>query len=332
MKQTYIEWVDSTWNPIRGCQAVSAGCANCWAERIAGRFAEKGQTYYKIATMVNGKPKWTGKVQWAGDKFWDPLDWKNPRRILVGNMADLFYPKVDEAWRDYIFGLICMCARHTFLVQTKYVAEMRDYFANPKVWGRIEKAARENYKERYKSRYASSEHLVGPLRNVWLGVSVEDQATADGRIPILQEIDTPLRWVQAAPIIDKISLAKYLQKGRRPKIDWVIADGESGEDARPCDPAWMRQLRDECQASKTAFFLHQWGAWLPATTDQLHEMYGEIKPYLQFWKSGEMSVNLERSDKQTMRKHSEKYGLFLDGVAWTQIPGGIAIVPNPKAE
>lgn len=318
MKQTAIEFIEGSWNPIRGCHAVSAGCENCWAERIAGRYAKKGETYYGIAKLVKDKPKWTGKVQWVGEKFWDPLDW-SPRRVLVGSMTDLFYPKIIDEWRDNIFGLICMLPSHRFMVQTKHVEEMREYFTHPKVFKRIEAAARQLYKERYHSRYVSAGHLKGPLANTWLGVSVENQKAADERIPILQDIPAPLRWVQGAPLIDQVSLAKYL-KGRK-AIDWVIADGESGEDARPCDPAWMRLLRDECKAAKKPFFLHQWGAWVPATTDQLKEMYGDIKPILQFWKSGDMSVNLVRSDKLTMQKSAKKMeGALLDGEDWKQIP------------
>ena len=318
MRQTGIEFAESSWNPIRGCKAVSAGCENCWAERIAGRWAEKGQTYYGIAKMVKDKPKWTGKVQWVGDKFWEPIDWlSRPRRILVGSMTDLFYPKIIDEWRDTVFGLIAQCGSHRFLVQTRYAAEMRDYFKNPDVWKRIEAASREIYEERYHGPNPSKGHLKGPLSNTWLGVSVEDQQTADERIPILQEIPAPLRWVQAAPLIGQLSLAKYL-KGKK-AIDWVIADGESGAEgeARPCDPGWMRRLRDECREAGKAFFFHQWGTWLPVTTDQLQEHGNKnTKSFMWIWPSGEMSVNLHKSDIKTMKQ----YGAMLDGEEWKQIP------------
>lgn len=327
MKQTAIKFADSTWNPIRGCQHAGDDCLNCWAERIAGRYAKRGETYYTIAKMVNDKPRWTGKVQIVEDKFYDPLLWQDQvadnfrpgraarviKTVQVASMSDLFYSKVTDEIRDHAFGVIAQSGTITFQVQTKYAEEMHAYFTHPKVWARIERATRKIYKAYNGKAYPSKGHLKGPLRNTWLGVSISDQKTADERISILQKIPAAMRYVQAAPLLGDITLKKYLT-GRK-RLGWVIAGGESGEDARPCRPAWMRALRDECQESKTPFFMHQWGAWLPVNTDQLKEHCGP-NSVLYVWPDGEMSVNLEKSDIRTM----QSFGTLLDGVEWTEVP------------
>lgn len=376
MKQTGIKFADSSWNPIRGCKAKSEGCANCWAERIAGGFSikqgrkakdedEDGRLGPRPGIMSSiaklddeGRPRWTGRVQWVGDKFWDPLLWRESdhagwlkaqkiaeknaadepeerkgRRIAVCNMSDLFYPKVSHEWRDAIFGLISLVAESTFLVQTKYAAEMRQYFTTPGVWKRIERSARLSYREYWKEPCPSKGHLQGPLANTWLGVSVENQETADERIPILQDTPAALRYVDAQPLLGELTLDKYLGD----KLDWVIAGGESGMQARPCNPAWIRQLKTECNEHQISFYLHQWGAWMPITAEQLEGHADKIAAAagdeegakegakqepkaLWIWPNGEMSVNLTRTDMVSMRKEMEEYGTLIDGEEWQQIP------------
>ena len=349
MKQTGIEYVDSSWNPIRGCKAKSEGCANCWAERIAGRFSIKQQKGSKdeeedgrfgprpgimssIAKIdAQGQPRWTGRVQWVGDKFFDPLVWKDKgesRRILVCSMSDLFYPKVGHEWRDAIFGLISLCAEHTFLVQTKYAAEMRQYFAERGVWKRIEKSARSSYKEYWGATCPSKGHLQGPLANTWFGVSVENQAAADERIPILQDMSAVFRYVDVQPLLGEITLEPFMQGE---ELDWVIVGGESGMNGRPCDPAWVRRIKQECKDYHIPMFMHQWGAWLPVTSEQLKEhapvdldavlTHGADETgTLYVFPSGEMAVNLTRSDSKSMKASMEKFGALLDGEDWKQIP------------
>jgi protein gp37 len=320
MKQTGIEYVDSTWNPVRGCKWKSDGCTNCWAERIAGRYAKKpGDTYFSVARLNRaGEPKWNGEVDWVIEKFWDPLDWleKETRRIMVCSMSDLFYPKISHIRRDQIFGLMALCGEHTFLVQTKYAAEMRQYFAEPGVWKRIDKCARQLYKEHWKKEHPSKRHLQGPLGNTWLGVSIENQETADERIPILEDIPAALRYVDAQPLLGLVTLDKYLGND---KLHWVIAGGESGMQGRPCNPMWIRQLKHECNEYRVAFYMHLWGAWMPVTSDQLKE-HSAGEDNLFIWPNGEMSVNLHRSDMVSMKKKMEEYGAVLDGEVWKQFP------------
>ena len=317
LKQTYIGLADSTWNPIRGCKHAGDDCQNCWAERIAGRYAKKGQTYYGIAKLVKGEPKWTGKVAQT-DKRYEPLEWTvvsgtKTRSVLVGTMTDLFYDKIPDAWRDEVFGIIALCGNFIFQVQTKYVDAMREYFAAPDVFERIELNAREAYKRKYGRENPSKGHLEGPLANTWLGVSVSDQETADARIRTLQEIPAALYYAAVEPMLGPVTLKEYLT-GRRP-LKWVIAGGESGWEVRPMRPAWVRQLRDECIKAKRPFFFHQWGAWLPVTTDQLKNHAGP-NSVAYIWPDGDMSVHLAKSNLRAMKEH----GAEIDGKEWTDRP------------
>lgn len=310
MRQTAIGLSKSTWNPIRGCKRIDDSCSNCWAERIAGNYSQKGQTYYGIAKLVDGKPTWTGKVTPIQEHLYDPLDWDG-RLIMVGTMTDLFYKRVSDAWRDRIFGIMALCPDHIFQVLTKRAQEMHDYFAAPDVWERIEVQARQIYFERIEREYPSKGKLKGPMRHTWLGVSVQDPETLKERCSLLQDIPAALRFVAAEPLLEQVSLGKFLE-GRRP-MSWVVAGGESGVDARPAAPAWMRSIRDECQAAAVPFFLHQWGAWAPMDAEQL-EAYGW--PGVQYvWPNGEMSVRMAKSDVKTMKGMAT-----LDGVTWNQIP------------
>jgi hypothetical protein len=144
-------------------------------------------------------------------------------------------------------------------------------------------------------------------------VSVEDQATADERCSVLQTIPAALRYVACEPILDEISLTKFLEGDNR--MEWVIAGGESGMDGRACDPQWVRKLRDECLNAKVPFYFHQWGAWLPSTTGGLR---AHLDPgsTIYLWPSGEMSVNLAKSDIRSM----QNWGTTVDGTAWQEFP------------
>lgn len=127
MSYTTIEWADATWNPIIGCSKVSAGCENCYAERIAARLAKNSKTpQYKYVVGPDGK--WNGRLYldlW-NDK---PRSWKKEKRIFVGSMSDVFQGgrDMDSAFYDYIFDVVESCPQHTFMFLTKYPYEMKAY-------------------------------------------------------------------------------------------------------------------------------------------------------------------------------------------------------------
>jgi protein gp37 len=248
-----IEWTDATWNPVTGCSKVSAGCKHCYAEREWARLSANPKA-----------PRYFGRqftdVQCHMDVLTTPLRWKKPRRIFVNSMSDLFHPDVPTAFIDDVFGVMAGCPQHTFQVLTKRPYRMLGYLGD----FHAEMVTREFVKH-----WPQAETMTWPLPNVWLGVSVEDQASADERIPLLRQTPAAVRWVSAEPLLGPVSFASVPRggTGAEGNIDWVVAGGESGPHARPMHPDWARGLRDQCEAAGVPFLFKQWGEWRPTTAD-----------------------------------------------------------------
>lgn len=295
--KTGIAWTDATWNPVRGCSRVSEGCRNCYAEAVAARFSGPGQPYEGLARRVPLKhstqdvPRWTGKVRMVEHVLDQPLRWTRPRRIFVNSMSDLFHESIPYEQIARIFGVMLLAERHTFQVLTKRPKRMAEWFrwigSNP-----VHLAETAASPKRYVVGAAASclailgaslsdgqargplftAWIAGrlmpapdaairmrwPLPNVWLGVSVEDQATADERIPLLLEAPAAVRFVSAEPLLGPVVFG--LAYSERVEIDWVIVGGESGAGARPMDVAWARSIVAECRAAGVPVFVKQLGA------------------------------------------------------------------------
>lgn len=240
-----IEWTDATWNPIRGCSVVSEGCRHCYAMNVAARFTAEGQAYEGLAYRNESGAHWTGQVKLIEKHLNDPLHWKRPRRIFVNSMSDLFHESIPDAWIERIFQVMYDAKRHVFQVLTKRPERMLDWIS--------------------RSAFLSN----APLENVWLGVSVEDQTTANERIPLLLETPAALRWVSAEPLLGPIDLATYYREEGQGTystwldyLDWVVAGGESGPCARPCALEWIEHLVNQCLAANKAVFCKQLGSFV----------------------------------------------------------------------
>jgi protein gp37 len=281
--KTTIEWTDATWNPIRGCSRVSEGCRNCYAERVAARFSGPGQPYEGLAIMMQpvggaAHPHWTGKVRLIEDAVNAPLHWRTPRRVFVNSMADLFHEKVPDQWIDRIFAVMAMRSRHTFQVLTKRPDRMRAYMEKALLAG-VPSPSGESFNIQ---RIGGAIWMVAPqvrtklknswpIPNVWLGVSVEDQAAANERIPLLLHTPAAVRFVSYEPALGPVDFTAIRRTGGdgiiRPcnacvLLDWIICGGESGPGARPMHPDWARVVRNQCAAAGVPFFFKQWGEWL----------------------------------------------------------------------
>jgi protein gp37 len=265
--KTKIEWTDATWNPIRGCSRVSEGCRNCYAEKIAARFSCPGQAFEGLAQMKDGEARWTGKIAVAEDALDQPLHWRSPRRIFVNSMSDLFHDGVSAEALSHIFEVMLECPKHTFQILTKRPERAKRWFdIAEQEWNRRPKLSHEF-----------------PWRNIWLGVSVEDQDTAAERIPILLDTPAAVRFISYEPAIAQMKLKwEWVSGGKpcgggpqvnlsrpwepptsKPKLDWVICGGESGPGARPLHPAWADHLCKQCESAGIPFFFKQWGEWAP---------------------------------------------------------------------
>lgn len=253
-----IAWTDQTWNPIRGCSRVSEGCRNCYAEIIAARFNKPGQPYDGLAVTLHGKAHWTGTVRLIEEHLNDPLRWTKSRRVFVNSMSDLFHESVPDSWIARIFNVMREAEYHVFQVLTKRPARMMEVLSR---WNGSPNLSN-----------GSGGWVTKPLPNVWLGVSVEDQETADERIPILLQTPAAVRWVSYEPALGPVDFSGHLcgdhlcvPFGCRKTpcshgLDWVVIGGESGKDARPFDLAWARQTIDQCRAARVTVFMKQVGS------------------------------------------------------------------------
>lgn len=247
---TGIAWTDATWNPVTGCSKVSAGCKHCYAERVFPR-AYHGQTVdvcracrgrgcdacYGNGTIVPEPRRFTD-VRCHPERLDQPLRWKRPRRVFVNSMSDLFHPDVPDEFIADVWARMVLSPQHTFQILTKRPERMQALLSGAEVYRVFE----------------------CPLPNVWLGVSAEDQATWDERVPVLMATPAAVRFVSAEPLLGPIDL--MLGDGRDPwRIpDWVIVGGESGPKARPMDLAWARSIAGHCSEAGVPVFVKQLGA------------------------------------------------------------------------
>jgi len=251
--KTGIEWCDATWNCIRGCTRVSAGCQNCYAQGVAARFSGSGQSYEGLASFVtrpdgSRKAQWTGDVRFVPEALLTPLKWRTPRRIFVNSMSDLFHKDVPDAVIDQIFAVMALAHWHIYIILTKRSARMWQYFIT-------------NHANNYQNRiHKAADDISGcpglpirwPLPNVWMGVSAEDQPTADERCADLRETPAAVRWVSAEPLLGPIEFGSDIAG-----LNWIVAGAESGPRARPCSLDWVRSIHDQCAAADVPFFFKQ---------------------------------------------------------------------------
>lgn len=213
MKPSRIEWTESTWNPVTGCTKISAGCAHCYAERMAKRLLAMGQPNYRNGFEVTCHPQ----------ALEMPLRWKKSKMIFVNSMSDLFHKKVPTRFIEEIFFTMNEARWHTFQILTKQADRLVQL---------------------------SSRFKWTP--NIWMGVTVENADHVD-RIDCLREIPAAVRFLSLEPLLGPLPELNLTN------IDWVIVGGESGPGARPMDPAWALDLRDQCLNAGVAFFFKQWG-------------------------------------------------------------------------
>lgn len=342
-----IEWTDATWNPVRGCSRVSEGCRNCYAERIASRFSGPGQPFEWFAK----DGKWTGEVFLEPEKLLVPLRWRKPRKIFVNSMSDLFHEELSDRAIAAVFGVMAACPHHIFQVLTKrpeaaarFMGKRLDPFGD-------HAASCDWWARQYGvplSTEMSRELSSWPPPNVLLGVSVEDQPTADERIPILLRIPAAVRFVSYEPALGPIDVTPYLPRVGRCEtcwsraastelaydskteayyaamkraedekapctqhVGWVIAGGESGPRARPAHPDWFRSVRDQCVAAGVPFFFKQWG-------ECIHRSQLKYNDRLAF--EIDQAENLAGNPEEWWRVGKKRAGRLLDGREWNEVP------------
>jgi len=304
-----IEWTDATWNPTTGCTPVSPGCLNCYAARDAVRMAGNpnpkiSSKYAGLAVIRDGRAVFNGTVRRHEDRLEIPLHWRSPRMVFVDSQSDLFHETVPFEFIDRVFAVMALCPQHTFQVLTKRPERMAEYLATrtpigdvPRVehmpqWYQVATAmldsgATSMPRGAWDRGHDGMPDPSQPLPNVWLGTSVENQATADERIPHLLRCPAAVRFVSAEPLLGAVDLTRLgygahrlvdalagdlmldrEEESEQPEIcaaapgsiSWVIVGGESGPNARACDVASIRSIRNRCKAAGVACFVKQLGA------------------------------------------------------------------------
>lgn len=284
---TKIEWAEETWNPITGCTKISEGCQNCYAEKMSKRLAGR-YGYPKDEPFRPGveHPKALLKT------------FKANERVFVCSMGDLFHENVNirgDAHRAIFRHMASMDA--IFILLTKRperMAKCIDYL--------------------YGNDFAEI------LPNVWVGTTAENQKRADERIPILTQIPASVLFVSFEPLLSGIDMVQCgaiscgpcsgggdtgpVEYDGMANIDWAIVGGESGHNARPMNPEWVRSLQGQCSAFDIPFMFKQWGEWSP----EWHHVSG---PKCHRWNPDEPGV---------LKVGKKKAGRMLDGKIWNQYP------------
>lgn len=330
--KTGIEWTNATWNPVTGCDKVSQGCKNCYAERDWRRLVHlptyAGRKFTDVATHP--------------DRLDQPLRWTKPRMIFVNSMSDLFHEDVPVEFIDQVFAVMALAPRHTFQVLTKRPERMLAYFnERPQRlldwWRKNVGAAAKGYDAPPPAKSAAASNLdrntfALPLPNAWLGVSVEDQTTTDERIPLLLQTPAAVRWLSMEPLLGPVSLDCWpvYDEDEKPLLHWIVVGGESGPKARPMHPIWARSLRDQCQAAGVPFFFKQWGEWLPGHHYETKHALADPNPERSRFRCmdfvGDQFIEIDGSwidnigHDAVYRVGKKLAGRELDGRTWDEYP------------
>jgi protein gp37 len=290
-ERTRIEWADATVNFWHGCTPVSPGCRHCYAAELDRRFHAEAPHWGLTAS------RWVRLPAAAAEAV--RLDRRAERsgqrlRVFANSMGDFWEDRPElEAPRLMAFEVIRQTPHLDWLLLTKRPERVPALLgrASEEAWGQaLLDPAREDLAD-----WLGDWTLGYAPGHVWLGASVEDQATADRRLPDLLGLPAAVRFVSCEPLLGPVDLRLgdcwlgFTPNGDR--LHWVIAGGESGPGARPVHPAWVRSLRDQCQAAGLPFLFKSWGrsdghgALRPRSGSagrlldgELHDNYPEVRP------------------------------------------------------
>ena len=246
-----IEWTETTWNPVTGCDRISSGCDRCYALTLAKRLKAMGSQKYQ----ADGDPRTSGPgfaVTVHEDTVPEPLRWRKPRVVFVNSMSDLFHARVPDAFIASVFAVMAVTPQHTYQVLTKRPRRMRALLASDAFCSQVGAAVG----ALGLGTAADRAPLPWPAPNVWLGTSIENDDYT-WRADCLRQVPAAVRFLSLEPLLGPLPSLSL------DGIGWVIAGGESGPGCRPLDLAWVRNIRDRCASQDAAFFFKQVGGPTP---------------------------------------------------------------------
>jgi protein gp37 len=227
-QNTGISWTQATLNPLVGCSLADRSCTNCYAQSLVHRFQHEHDNFAGLTEIGNHGARWNGKVNLVPAALDLPKTWRKPKRIFVASLSDVFHANVPTEYIARIGNMMREAPWHQYQTLSKRADRMRDLFQGELRW-------------------------MGELPQAWWGVSV---GTRDGlwRLDALRDTPAMTRFVSAEPLLEH--LGQIDLRG----IDWLIAGGESGNGARPCDPEWIRSLVRRCDEQGTTPYVKQLGS------------------------------------------------------------------------
>lgn len=327
MKDTKIEWAHHTFNPWEGCTKVSPGCANCYAEARNSRF-NKGEAI----NWGKGSPRRrTSAANWKQPIKWNEeakaLDYRP--RVFCASLADWLDPEVPIEWLADLLELIRQTPELDWLLLSKRPELWSERTGQWDINHQPFTGAFETQLMMYKWHHGE------PPANIWIGTTVEDQERAKERIPELLKIPAVKRFLSCEPLLGRVDLlqipgnkeyselffplaGEYIFDGLNEPlpladsgIDWVIVGGESGPNARPMNPDWARDIRDQCKHCGVAFLFKQWGEWVRDGRSDLLEHESKVVFY---------DDNNPNDFRRVYRVGKKAAGRELDGLTHDAIP------------
>lgn len=332
MGKTEIGWTDFVWNPVTGCSKVSEGCKNCYAYSIHN-MRHKAYAEGKKLPQQYAKP--FEDIQLHNNRVDLPFHWKKPRKIFVNSMGDLFHANVPFEFIENVFATMEEVEHHTYIVLTKRPERMFEFMK----W--------------YSARrsYAGVSFEWQPAKNIWLGITAENQDTANERIPWLLQTPAAVRLISCEPMLEEINLTAIdlgdkMTRGYGPRrIIWDSLTGWEKQYNPGQHPQSMPEEFPRCMSNdiggkidwvicggetgSEARPLHS--DWVRSLRDQctdanvsfFFKQWGEFAPCTHYpgIKMPGPVISLDgQSDGMMTRVGKKKAGRTLDGRTWNEFP------------
>jgi protein gp37 len=258
------KWWDRSWNPLAGCSHASTGCEQCYAEKLSATRLRHLHPY----SLVTRDGRWNGRVIQRVEKLDEPTRWKKPRRVFVCDMSDLFHVSVDFRFIAAVYGVMAACPRHTFIVLSKRAVRMLTFVKWAMSFDHVPAMAVCEAEAHNLIDVDSPTDNHFPPRNVWHGVTVENQDQAFERIPYLVQVPSTVRFLSMEPLLGEIDFREVdehirdmgLRETVANSIHWGIVGGESGPRARQCLRSNIEKAVFELQRANIPPYVKQLGS------------------------------------------------------------------------